>query len=114
MINIGIAHFQSLIERECWKVFCYWTQFTFSETPNSIWYWKFVKLQQICYCSENRDIVVKILGPRFADVLEREDTQTDLVDEDTSKDSEVKVKLFRLLQTMDQQLLSKLLEEISE
>ncbi|XP_053269015.1 outer dynein arm-docking complex subunit 2 [Pleuronectes platessa] len=73
------------------------------------------KLEEARTClEENRDAVVKILGPRFADILEREDTQTDPVDEDTSEDSEVKVKLFRLLQNMDQQLLSKLLEEISE
>ncbi|XP_034428728.1 armadillo repeat-containing protein 4 isoform X2 [Hippoglossus hippoglossus] len=73
------------------------------------------KLEEARTClEENRDAVVKILGPRFADILEREDTQTDPVDEDTAKDSEVKVKLFRLLQNMDRQLLSKLLEEISE
>ncbi|XP_062235056.1 outer dynein arm-docking complex subunit 2 [Platichthys flesus] len=73
------------------------------------------KLEEARTClEENRDAVVKILGPRFADILEREDTQTDPVDEDTAEDSEVKVKLFRLLQNMDQQLLSKLLEEISE
>lgn len=61
--------------------------------------------------------MVKILGPCFANVLEREDTDTDvlgLADKDQAKDSEVKVKLFHLLQTTDKLFLSKLLEEISE
>ncbi|XP_071341790.1 outer dynein arm-docking complex subunit 2 [Trachinotus anak] len=76
------------------------------------------KLEEVRAClEENRDAVVKILGPCFGNILEREDAHTDelrLVDEDQVKDSDVKVKLFRLLQNMDKQLLSKLLEEISE
>nr|XP_019942803.1 PREDICTED: armadillo repeat-containing protein 4 isoform X1 [Paralichthys olivaceus]XP_019942804.1 PREDICTED: armadillo repeat-containing protein 4 isoform X1 [Paralichthys olivaceus] len=73
------------------------------------------KLEEVRTClEENRDTEVKIFGPRFGDIWGREDTQTDLVDEDRAKDSEVKVKLFRLIQNMDKQLLSKLLEEISE
>ncbi|XP_044031908.1 outer dynein arm-docking complex subunit 2 isoform X2 [Siniperca chuatsi] len=78
------------------------------------------KLEEVRKClEENRDPVVKILGPSFASILEKED-HTDvlsLVDkvqgEDNSKDSEVKVKLFLLLQNMDNQLLSKCLKEIS-
>ncbi|XP_039983105.1 outer dynein arm-docking complex subunit 2 [Xiphias gladius] len=76
------------------------------------------KLEEVRAClEENRDPVVKILGPCFANILEREDPHTDvlrLVDEDQAKASEVKVKLFNLLQNMDKQLLSKLLEDISE
>uniref|UniRef100_A0A4W6G6V8 Outer dynein arm docking complex subunit 2 n=1 Tax=Lates calcarifer TaxID=8187 RepID=A0A4W6G6V8_LATCA len=76
------------------------------------------KLEEVRAClEENRDPVVKILGPCFANVLEREDTDTDvlgLADKDQAKDSEVKVKLFHLLQTTDKLFLSKLLEEISE
>uniref|UniRef100_A0A3P8S5X9 Outer dynein arm docking complex subunit 2 n=1 Tax=Amphiprion percula TaxID=161767 RepID=A0A3P8S5X9_AMPPE len=78
------------------------------------------KLEEVRTClEENRDPVVKILGRSFATALEREDTQTDilsLVDKvkDPAKDSETKVKLCLLLQNMDKQILSKLLEEISE
>ncbi|XP_023118433.2 outer dynein arm-docking complex subunit 2 isoform X2 [Amphiprion ocellaris] len=78
------------------------------------------KLEEVRTClEENRDPVVKILGRSFATALEREDTQTDilsLVDKvkDPAKDSETKVKLCLLLHNMDKQILSKLLEEISE
>lgn len=65
--------------------------------------------------------MVKIIGPGVASVLEKEDAHADvqsLVDkvkgEDRGKDPEVKVKLFLLLQNMDDQLLSKCLREISE
>lgn len=72
-------------------------------------------------CSENRGPTAKILGPSFARIMEEENTQTDvlslvgkLTEEDQGKDLEVKVKLFFLLQNMDNQLLSKCLKEISE
>uniref|UniRef100_A0A7N8XJX0 Outer dynein arm docking complex subunit 2 n=1 Tax=Mastacembelus armatus TaxID=205130 RepID=A0A7N8XJX0_9TELE len=73
------------------------------------------------YCAENREPVVKILGPCFANILEREEAHTDVLpqvdkvqDEGQAKDSEVKVQLFQLLQNMDKQLLNKLLQDISE
>ncbi|XP_022609806.1 armadillo repeat-containing protein 4 [Seriola dumerili] len=76
------------------------------------------KLEEVRAClEENRDPVVKILGPCFAIMLDGEGPHTDvlhLVGKDQVKDSEVKVKLFHLLQNMDKQLLSKLLEKISE
>uniref|UniRef100_A0A3B4WEY1 Outer dynein arm docking complex subunit 2 n=1 Tax=Seriola lalandi dorsalis TaxID=1841481 RepID=A0A3B4WEY1_SERLL len=76
------------------------------------------KLEEVRAClEENRDPVVKILGPCFAIMLDGEGPHTDVlhpVGKDQVKDSEVKVKLFHLLQNMDKQLLSKLLEEISE
>ncbi len=65
--------------------------------------------------------MVKILGPRFVSILEKDGTHDDvqsLVDnlkkEDEGSDSEVKVKLFLLLQNLDDQILSKCLREISE
>ncbi|KAL7373163.1 hypothetical protein ABVT39_000343 [Epinephelus coioides] len=80
------------------------------------------KLEEVQAClEENRDPVVKILGPSFASILKKEDAHTDVLslvdkvkEEDQGKDSEVKVKLFLLLQNMDNQLLSKCLKEISE
>lgn len=62
--------------------------------------------------------MVKILGQSFVSTLEKEDDLTDvlrLVDKvkDHIKDSEVKVKLFLLLQNMDNQLLSKCLKEVT-
>lgn len=64
--------------------------------------------------------MVKILGPSFASILEKQDAPTDVLslidnvkEEDLGKDSEVKVKLFLLLQNMDNQLLSKCLKEIA-
>lgn len=71
------------------------------------------------YCSENREPVVKILGPSFATILEGEDPHSDLMrlvdkEEDQGEDKEVKVKLFLLLHDMDKQLLRELLKEISE
>lgn len=71
------------------------------------------------HCSENRDPVVKILGPSFASILEEEDADTDVLsladkvkEDDQDKDSDVKVKLLLLLQNMDNQLLSQSLKEI--
>uniref|UniRef100_A0A3Q3MEL8 Outer dynein arm docking complex subunit 2 n=1 Tax=Mastacembelus armatus TaxID=205130 RepID=A0A3Q3MEL8_9TELE len=80
------------------------------------------KLEEIRVClEENREPVVKILGPCFANILEREEAHTDVLpqvdkvqDEGQAKDSEVKVQLFQLLQNMDKQLLNKLLQDISE
>ncbi|XP_074477893.1 outer dynein arm-docking complex subunit 2 isoform X1 [Sebastes fasciatus] len=79
------------------------------------------KLEEVQAClEENRDAVVKILGPSFASILEKQDAPTDVLslidnvkEEDLGKDSEVKVKLFLLLQNMDNQLLSKCLKEIA-
>ncbi|XP_008279473.1 armadillo repeat-containing protein 4 [Stegastes partitus] len=76
------------------------------------------KLEEVRAClEENRDPVVKILGRSFATTLEREDAQTDalsVVDKVKDPAKEVKGKLFLFLQKMDKQILSKLLEEISE
>lgn len=65
--------------------------------------------------------MVKILGPSFASILEEEGTHTDglslvrkVQEEDQGKGSEVNVKLFLLLQNMDNQLLSQCLKETSE
>lgn len=81
----------------------------------------FVKANLFYYCSENRDPLVKILGPSFANILKREDADTDVLhledegkEEHQIKHSEVKVKLFHLLQNIDKWLLNKLLEGISE
>ncbi len=89
-------------------------------TVISLWIWKSAKAN-LFYFSENRDPVVKILGPSFASILEKVDTHTDALsladkvkEEDQGEDSEVKVKLFLLLQNMDNQLLNKCLKEISE
>ncbi|KAG7216688.1 hypothetical protein INR49_021057 [Caranx melampygus] len=76
------------------------------------------KLEEVRAClEENREPVVKILGPCFASILDGEDTHSEiqrLVDDDQVKDSEVKIRLFHLFQNTDKQILSKLLEEISE
>ncbi|KAF7658044.1 hypothetical protein LDENG_00018030 [Lucifuga dentata] len=76
------------------------------------------KLMEVQACLiENRDPVIKILGPRFATFLEREDaTEPHLEDKDReeAKDSEIKVKLFLLLRNLDNQLLSDLLKENSQ
>ncbi|XP_045918658.1 outer dynein arm-docking complex subunit 2 isoform X2 [Micropterus dolomieu] len=77
------------------------------------------KLEEVRKClEENREPMVKILGQSFVSILEKEDDLTDvirLVDKvkDHIKDSEVKVKLFLLLQNMDNQLLSKCLKEVN-
>ncbi|XP_010793790.1 armadillo repeat-containing protein 4-like [Notothenia coriiceps] len=77
------------------------------------------KVEEVQAClEENRYPVVKILGSSVASILQGEDTDTDvlsLVDKvkDQGKDSEVKVKLFLLLQNLDNKLLSKCLEEIA-
>ncbi|XP_077953101.1 outer dynein arm-docking complex subunit 2 isoform X3 [Gasterosteus aculeatus] len=76
------------------------------------------KMEEVQAClEENRDPVVKILGPSLDSILEKEDAHTDglsLVDEgkeeDQGKESDVKVKLFLLLQDLDKQLLSKCLK----
>ncbi|XP_056290638.1 outer dynein arm-docking complex subunit 2 [Pseudoliparis swirei] len=78
------------------------------------------KLEEVQAClEENRDPVVKILGPSFASILEEEDADTDVLsladkvkEDDQDKDSDVKVKLLLLLQNMDNQLLSQSLKEI--
>ncbi|XP_071753052.1 outer dynein arm-docking complex subunit 2 isoform X1 [Centroberyx gerrardi] len=78
------------------------------------------KLKEVRAClEENRDPVVKILGPSFATVLDGEDTSVlRLVDKvkqgDQATDSEVQVKLFLLLQHLDNQLLSNSLKQISQ
>ncbi|XP_067434300.1 outer dynein arm-docking complex subunit 2 [Thunnus thynnus] len=78
------------------------------------------KLEEVRAClEENREPVVKILGPSFATILEGEDPHSDLLrlvdkEEDRGEDWEVKVKLFHLLHDMDKQLLKELLKEISE
>uniref|UniRef100_A0A668AFR1 Outer dynein arm docking complex subunit 2 n=1 Tax=Myripristis murdjan TaxID=586833 RepID=A0A668AFR1_9TELE len=78
------------------------------------------KLKEVRAClEENRDPVVKILGPSFATVLEGEDNFVlRLVDkvkqEDQAADSALKVKLFFLLQHLDNQLLSNSLKKISQ
>uniref|UniRef100_A0A8C4DC69 Outer dynein arm docking complex subunit 2 n=1 Tax=Dicentrarchus labrax TaxID=13489 RepID=A0A8C4DC69_DICLA len=77
-------------------------------------------LEEVRAClEENRDPVVKILGPSFAVILENEGANTDVLSlvgkvKEQGEDMEVKVKLFLLLQNMDNQLLSKCLKEISE
>ncbi|XP_034718241.1 armadillo repeat-containing protein 4 isoform X2 [Etheostoma cragini] len=79
------------------------------------------KLEEIQAClEENKDPVVKILGPSFVSTLEKEDAHTDVLrlvdkvkEKDQGKDPEVKVKLFLLLQNMDNQLISKCLKEIA-
>uniref|UniRef100_A0A671YKJ4 Outer dynein arm docking complex subunit 2 n=1 Tax=Sparus aurata TaxID=8175 RepID=A0A671YKJ4_SPAAU len=72
------------------------------------------KLEELRAClEENRQPVVNILGPSFASLLEKEGANTDELsligegeDEDQGRDSEVKVRLFLLLQNLDTQLLS--------
>lgn len=81
--------------------------------------WGVVDKANFLNCSENRDPVVKILGPSFATVLEGEDNFVlRLVDkvkqEDQAADSALKVKLFFLLQHLDNQLLSNSLKKISQ
>ncbi|XP_035510826.1 armadillo repeat-containing protein 4 isoform X2 [Morone saxatilis] len=77
-------------------------------------------LEEVRAClEENRDPVVKILGPSFAGILENEGALTDVLslvgkEKEQGEDTEVKVKLFLLLQNMDNQLLGKCLKEISE
>ncbi|XP_059182457.1 outer dynein arm-docking complex subunit 2 [Centropristis striata] len=66
------------------------------------------KLEEVQAClEENRDPVVKILGPSSTSVQEKEEVK------DEGEDSEVKVKLFLLLQNIDNQLLSKCLQEVA-
>ncbi|XP_075936861.1 outer dynein arm-docking complex subunit 2-like isoform X2 [Anarhichas minor] len=71
------------------------------------------KLEEVQAClEENRDPVVKILGPSFASVLEKHDAHTDVLSLEDKEGDQGKVKLFLLLQNMDNQLLSKCLKEI--
>lgn len=56
--------------------------------------------------------MVKILGPSLTSVLQKGGAHTEVKEEDQGEDS--KVKLFLLLQNMDNQLLNKCLQEISE
>ncbi|KAM7370158.1 hypothetical protein PAMP_011436 [Pampus punctatissimus] len=78
------------------------------------------KLEEVRAClEENREPVVKILGPSFASMLEGEDPHSALLrledkEGDQGEDWEVKIKLFLLLHEMDKQLLRELLKEISE
>uniref|UniRef100_UPI0037E7FF26 outer dynein arm-docking complex subunit 2 n=1 Tax=Semicossyphus pulcher TaxID=241346 RepID=UPI0037E7FF26 len=80
------------------------------------------KLEEVRAClEENRDPMVKILDHSFAQILEREDAHSDVLslvekvkEDDQGMDIEVKVKLFLLLQNLDNQLLSQCLKEISE
>nr|XP_046227453.1 outer dynein arm-docking complex subunit 2 [Scatophagus argus]XP_046227454.1 outer dynein arm-docking complex subunit 2 [Scatophagus argus] len=80
------------------------------------------KLDEVRAClEENRDTVAKILGPSVANILEKEGAHTDVQslvgkanEEDPGKESEVKMRLFLLLQNLDNQLLSKCLRQISE
>ncbi|CAL8293286.1 unnamed protein product [Lota lota] len=80
-------------------------------------------LTEVAACLEaNRDLVVKILGPSLAKVLEGDaDTSAlqlleKLKEEgpEQAQDSEVKVQLFLLLQQLDNQLLSKALTDFSK
>ncbi|XP_056155767.1 outer dynein arm-docking complex subunit 2 isoform X2 [Lampris incognitus] len=77
------------------------------------------RLKEVRAClEENRDPIVKILGPSFATALKKVDSSVlRLVDDVTggqqAKDSEVKAKLFFLLQHLDIQLLSSSLMKIS-
>ncbi|XP_068604212.1 outer dynein arm-docking complex subunit 2 [Brachionichthys hirsutus] len=71
------------------------------------------KLEEVRAClEENRSPVTKMLGDSFARILEKESAHDDALSK--MKDQEVKVKLFLLLQNLDEQLLSKCLEEIPE
>ncbi|TKS87995.1 Armadillo repeat-containing protein 4 [Collichthys lucidus] len=71
------------------------------------------KLEEVRACLEgNRDPMVKILGPSLTSVLQKGGAHTEVKEEDQGEDS--KVKLFLLLQNMDNQLLNKCLKEISE
>ncbi|XP_075968755.1 outer dynein arm-docking complex subunit 2-like isoform X2 [Anarhichas minor] len=71
------------------------------------------KLEEVQAClEENRDPVVKILGPSFASILEKHDAHTDVLSLEDKEGDQGKVKLFLLLQNMDNQLLSKCLKEI--
>lgn len=65
--------------------------------------------------------MTKILGPSFASILEKEHTRTDILsvvsrvkEANQEKDGGIKVKLFQLLQNMDNQVLSNCLQEISK
>ncbi|XP_068565576.1 outer dynein arm-docking complex subunit 2 isoform X2 [Cebidichthys violaceus] len=73
------------------------------------------KLEEVQAClQENRDPVVKILGPSFASILEKHDAHTDVrsLEDKVKEEDQDTVKLFLLLQNMDNQLLNKCLKEI--
>uniref|UniRef100_A0A673BVC0 Armadillo repeat containing 4 n=1 Tax=Sphaeramia orbicularis TaxID=375764 RepID=A0A673BVC0_9TELE len=78
------------------------------------------KLEEVRACLEdNRNPVVKVLGPSFAAELEgdnQDETRlfAKVKEEEEHKDTDDKVKLFLLLQNLDKQLLIKLLHEISQ
>ncbi|XP_075994245.1 outer dynein arm-docking complex subunit 2 [Genypterus blacodes] len=78
------------------------------------------KLKEVQAClKENTDPMVNILGPAFATLVENEDrNELHLIESikhgEEDQDSEVKVKLFLLLQQLDEQLLSKCCKEISQ
>ncbi|XP_029385311.1 armadillo repeat-containing protein 4 isoform X2 [Echeneis naucrates] len=91
---------------------------SFSQLSKLVHFADYKKLEEVRAClQENRDPLLKIFGPCFANFTEREDTHSNvphLIDEDQVKDSELKLKLFHLVQNMDQQLLKNLLQKISE
>ncbi|XP_054621369.1 outer dynein arm-docking complex subunit 2 isoform X1 [Dunckerocampus dactyliophorus] len=72
------------------------------------------KLQEVQACvEENRKPLVKILGPNIA-ALHKAAKADRGKEQQQSKDADVKVKLLRLLQHADKQILRKLMKEISE
>ncbi|KAF3703394.1 Armadillo repeat-containing protein 4 [Channa argus] len=78
-------------------------------------------LEEVRVClEENRDPLLKILGPNLAN-MKGEHIGTDVLcledkgkEKDRVKHSDVKVRLFHLLTNMDKKLINKLLEELSE
>ncbi|XP_041825017.1 outer dynein arm-docking complex subunit 2 isoform X2 [Melanotaenia boesemani] len=80
------------------------------------------KLEEVRAClEENTDPMVKILGLNFATNVDVEGALPEVLclkdegkEEDSAMDSNIKIKLFMLLQNKDKQVLSQLLEEISE
>ncbi|KAM7390786.1 hypothetical protein PAMA_008804 [Pampus argenteus] len=94
--------------------------FSFSQLSRLVYLASDKKLEEVRAClEENREPVVKILGPSFASMLEEEEPHSALLrlkdkEEDQGKEWEVKTKLFLLLHEMDKQLLRELLKEISE
>ncbi|XP_008305957.1 armadillo repeat-containing protein 4 [Cynoglossus semilaevis] len=69
------------------------------------------KLDELRAClEENRDAMVQMFG----NGLEKEDNQTDVPRLVKEEEDEVKVKLFHLVQNLDELLIKKLLKEITE
>ncbi|XP_066573997.1 outer dynein arm-docking complex subunit 2 [Amia ocellicauda] len=77
------------------------------------------KLKEVRACLEaNRDPVAKIIGPSFA-TIEGEDTSVlrlveKVKQDDKDNESEVKMKVFLLIQQLDMQLLNNSLKQISQ